>query len=298
MSDLIGGLMAATFAGILIKLEQDKRQYRMEHFSDGSEGAMVTYPRFPQNQMFYGPAQARANALYNQQYSPDIAVQSNNAFAGPEVDIPISDSRVSLEASGSQQLSYQLYQNAVNAATPTMQQLDSISGNSYQQTGNDNQARGGVSQNFAPYNILGDGGPELYNSEYQAVNVGNERAQQISSCSQNAPTFVATSLLPKPVVPGSESWNMPNSDILANQNFLAATQQIGVDTVLGSLRNASYDIRNNIPNPINVISPWNQSTITPDLERRPLDTFIPTGGVYGCGPSGCNVDGTYVGMSD
>ena len=109
--------------------------------------------------------------------------------------------------------------------------------------------------------------------------------------------FVATSLLPNPSIPGQPSWdiNAPQN-ILANQNFLAATQQVGIDTVLGSSRNTSYDIRNNIVNPINVVSPWMNTSITPDLEKRPLDCFIPSNGLYGCSTSGgANTNGTYVG---
>lgn len=64
------------------------------------------------------------------------------------------------------------------------------------------QLQGGLSQDYAPYDTLGNAGPQLYESEYQAVNLGNQRAQSISACAQNAPTFVATSLLPKPTIPG------------------------------------------------------------------------------------------------
>src|SRR5690606_32575483 len=133
---------------------------------------------------------------------------------------------------GSQLLSYQLYQQAVNAATPTSQQLNAISGQSQEQTGAGAMALGGgLSDRVAPYSLLQDGGL----NEFQAVNLGSERAQSISACAQNAPAFVATSLLPKPAIPGQQAWdiNAPNN-ILANQNFLSATQQIGVDTTLSS----------------------------------------------------------------
>lgn len=220
--------------------------------------------------------------------------QSNQKYAQPNGALPGGQQTVNLNSSGDQLLSYQLYQQAVNAATPTQQQLDSISGQSQQQTGKGAQELGGgLSERTAPYDILNG---NLYDSEFQAVNFANERAQSISACAQNAPTFVATSLLPSPSVPGQQSWdiNAPQN-ILANQNFLSATQQVGVDTVLSSLRNASWDIRNNIPNPINVVSPWLNTTITPDLEKRPLDCNIPSNGLYGCGPSGCNTNPTYVG---
>ena len=226
-------------------------------------------------------------------------VQSNRAYAGPNGAIPQSQNNINLNTSGDQLLSYQLYQQAVNAATPTLQQLNSISGESQPQTGmGADQLQGGLSSDYAPYNVLGSGGPTLFDSEFQAVNLGNPRAEQISACAQNAPTFVATSLLPKPTVPGQESWDIgAPQNILANQNFLSSTQQIGVDTVLSSNRNPSYDIRNTIPNPINVVSPFMNTTITPDLERRPLECNVSENGLYGCGSSGgANMNGTYVGM--
>jgi hypothetical protein len=56
-----------------------------------------------------------------------------------------------------------------------------------------------------------------------------------------------------------------------DQNFLTAGHHIGVDTVGQSLRNSSHDIRSTPPNPRYKISIWQQSTITPDLSRRPLE---------------------------
>lgn len=220
--------------------------------------------------------------------------RNTTKYARPDGSLPGGQQEVNLNSAGDQLLSYQLYQQAVNAATPTLEQLNSISGQSQEQTGSGAVALGGgVSDRTAPYDILSG---NLYDSEFQAVNFSNERAQKISACAQNAPTFVATSLLPSPSIPGQQSWdiNAPEN-ILANQNFLSATQQIGIDTVLGSTRNQSYDIRNNIPNPINIVSPWMNSVVLPDLEKRPLDAFLPSNGLYGPGPAGVNTNGTYVG---
>lgn len=58
---------------------------------------------------------------------------------------------------------------------------------------------------------------------------------------------------------------------LADQNFLTAGHHIGMNTVGNSLRNASHDLRSEIPCPQAQVSPWNQTTIGPDLMRRPLD---------------------------
>lgn len=278
------------------KIKEMKAKYA-ESVGNGTNGpsAGPAYPAYPQNKMFYSQENRRANAMMAQANPSVSNVQSNRPFAGPPGGIPQSQANISLSAGGDQLLSYQLYQQGINAATPTLQQLNSISGESQQQTGNDAMLKGGVSSNFAPYNILGTG-PELYNSEYQAVNLGNPRAESISACAQNAPEYVATSLLPKPSVPGQNSWDISApQNILANQNFLSATQQLGVDTVLSSLRNASHDIRQTIVNPINVVSPWMNSTIQPDLERRPLECGAPSDGLYGCGNK---LGGSYVGYTD
>lgn len=178
---------------------------------------------------------------------------------------------------GTQSTAYQLYQQAVNASTPTVAQLENASnlpGGGY----------GYVGTPDAPGIVPFAGQGTMWDAA--AVDFGNRRAELISPCAQNAPTFVASSLLPKINIPGVPSWDVVDTNALAQQDFLAPQQQIGVDTVLSSLRNASYDIRQNIPNPINVVSPWMNSTITPDLEKRALDSYVPMDGVYGCGD--CN----------
>ena len=58
---------------------------------------------------------------------------------------------------------------------------------------------------------------------------------------------------------------------IAGKNFLSAGALIGIDTVGQSLRNASWDIRSAPANPQAEVGPWMQSTITPDLSRRPLE---------------------------
>ena len=54
-------------------------------------------------------------------------------------------------------------------------------------------------------------------------------------------------------------------------NYLSAGYQIGVNTVGQSLRNANRQIRAEPPNPQVNVSPWLNSTIGPDLERKPLN---------------------------
>lgn len=246
-----------------------------EHYGNDQSGEYQTPPQFYKNKQSGNPL---------------------NAFKSPNQNMSAGGQKMGLANGGDQMLSYQLYQQSINAATPTLQQLNTISGESQDQT-EGGSLEGGLSSSKSPYALLNDGGPQMYASEFQAVNLGSERAQSISACAQNAPTFVSSSLLPKPAIPGEQSWDVdaPNN-ILANQNFLSAIQQMGVDTVMGSTRNQSYDIRSAPPNPINVVSPWNNTSILPDLEKRPLSCDIPTGGLYGCGAPGVNMNGTYVGQ--
>ena len=97
-----------------------------------------------------------------------------------------------LEEFGDVQTNTQMYNDALNNSTPTQEELD--------------MANGGSSSN-PPYD---DG---------VSVNFGSERGDNVLPCSQNAPTFVASSLLPKPQ--GQEdTWGQADAQAaLANQDF-------------------------------------------------------------------------------
>ena len=58
---------------------------------------------------------------------------------------------------------------------------------------------------------------------------------------------------------------------IAGKNYLSAGALIGVNTIGESLRNANYQLRSDPPNPQVKVSIWNQSTIEPDINRRPLE---------------------------
>jgi hypothetical protein len=58
---------------------------------------------------------------------------------------------------------------------------------------------------------------------------------------------------------------------LADKNFLTAGFHIGINTVGQSLRNANQQLRSDPPNPQVKVSPWNQTTIESDTNRRPLE---------------------------
>ena len=58
---------------------------------------------------------------------------------------------------------------------------------------------------------------------------------------------------------------------LADQNFLTSGFHIGINTVGQSLRNANRQLRSEPLNPQVKVSPWQQTTIEADINRRPLE---------------------------
>lgn len=58
---------------------------------------------------------------------------------------------------------------------------------------------------------------------------------------------------------------------LKDRNFLQAGYHIGINTVGQTLRNANLQLRSEPPAPQVKVSPWLQSTIEPDLGRKPFE---------------------------
>ena len=58
---------------------------------------------------------------------------------------------------------------------------------------------------------------------------------------------------------------------LADQNFLTSGFHIGINTVGQTLRNANRQLRSEPLNPQVKVSPWLQTTIEADINRRPLE---------------------------
>lgn len=58
---------------------------------------------------------------------------------------------------------------------------------------------------------------------------------------------------------------------LGDQNFLNAGFHVGINTVGQSLRNSNLQLRSEPSNPQIKVSPWSQSTIEPDVNRRALE---------------------------
>ena len=81
----------------------------------------------------------------------------------------------------------------------------------------------------------------------------------------------ADDLLPKD---DSSLWaqvNPAGEGSLKDRNFLQSGYHIGINTVGQTLRNANQQLRSEPPNPQQKVSPWLQSTIEPDTNRKPME---------------------------
>jgi hypothetical protein len=82
-------------------------------------------------------------------------------------------------------------------------------------------------------------------------------------------------LSPEDLLPGSlapNNWDTPaNPGGLDGPNFLNPEHLVGINTVGQSLRNANRQLRSEPPNPQVKVSPWLQTTIEPDTNRRPME---------------------------
>jgi hypothetical protein len=78
-------------------------------------------------------------------------------------------------------------------------------------------------------------------------------------------------LLPRDTNSTWAQQNPMGNGSLKGKNFLSAGALIGVNTVGQSLRNANLQLRSEPQNPQMPVSVWQQSTIEPDMNRRPLE---------------------------
>lgn len=70
----------------------------------------------------------------------------------------------------------------------------------------------------------------------------------------------------------SNNWDTPaNPGGIDGPNFLNPEHLVGINTVGQSLRNANRQLRSEPPNPQVKVSPWLQTTIEPDTNRKPLE---------------------------
>jgi len=137
----------------------------------------------------------------------------------------------------------------------------------------------------------GDGDEEFTGHEsfenYQ-VNPSEQNAQAVYSSVSNGDgdesqnnqypkdCFPKDQLTPGELLPGDANSKWAQSvpagqGELGDQNFLTAGYHVGVNTVGQTLRNANRQLRSEPPNPQMKVSPWLQTTIDPDVNRRPME---------------------------
>jgi hypothetical protein len=125
-------------------------------------------------------------------------------------------------------------------------------------------------------------GSDLHESAFPAPSEGfadlasMEGPASFGSASQPAGCYPRDQLTPGELLPKDQNsvWaeqNPMGPGSLKGKNFLSAGALIGVNTVGQSLRNANLQLRSEPPNPQTPVSIFNQSTIAPDTNRRPLE---------------------------
>ena len=110
--------------------------------------------------------------------------------------------------------------------------------------------------------------------------LGNESFLQVSGINRTPTScYPQNTLKPDDLLPSGKSKNVQDFEnanptgegILKGVNFLDAGFHIGINTVGQSLRNANRQLRSEPPNPQVAVSPWLNTTIGPDLGRKPLE---------------------------
>ena len=98
-----------------------------------------------------------------------------------------------------------------------------------------------------------------------------ELKKEVNDSVYSRDRLISDDLLPKDANSKWAKVNPAGAGDIQDQNFLTAGYHIGINTVGQSLRNANLQLRSEPPNPQLNTGPWNQSTITGDKQRRPLE---------------------------
>ena len=109
------------------------------------------------------------------------------------------------------------------------------------------------------------------NEIYKPINSEDLSPNQLPSDCYPKDKLTADDLLPRDANSRWAQVNPAGQGDVRDQNFLNAGFLLGINTVGQSLKNANLQLRSEPPNPQDKVSPWNQSTIDPDLNRKPLE---------------------------
>ena len=111
---------------------------------------------------------------------------------------------------------------------------------------------------------------------YSSVSQGDGDGDGSNNNQYPKDCFPKDQLTPGELLPGDANSKWAQSvpagqGELGDQNFLTAGYHVGVNTVGQTLRNANRQLRSEPPNPQMKVSPWLQTTIDPDVNRRPME---------------------------
>ena len=127
------------------------------------------------------------------------------------------------------------------------------------------QAKGGDASTVEPSQPLGQ------NETYASAEGASTSSQGLPSSCSREPVADPSELLPKDTNSEWAKLNPTGSGDLDNVNLLRSGYHIGIDTVGNSLRNANLQVRSEPANPQMNVGPWNNTTISPDSMRVPLE---------------------------
>lgn len=83
--------------------------------------------------------------------------------------------------------------------------------------------------------------------------------------------FDVDKMLPQEVEEGwFDTEPLATAKKIKGPHMIHPKEHMGINTISSSFRNATHDIRGDIPNPTNPVSPWGNSTIKPDYKLRGL----------------------------
>ena len=113
--------------------------------------------------------------------------------------------------------------------------------------------------------------PAGTNEVYSAVEGVASSSSGLPAGCQKQDTPNPSDLLPKDSNNQFAALNPQGSGDLQAVNLLKAGHHIGINTVGSSLRNANLQVRSEPANPQLAVSPWMNSTISPDYMRAPFE---------------------------
>ena len=169
-------------------------------------------------------------------------------------------------------LLYFLYNQSIKNKTEE-EYLENFEDHSNQPTaGDDVLDEESVMDNFDNHNEMEGLENESEMESFQNQNNMNGNLnEQSNNSSFPKQQLGASDLLPQD---DSSLWaqvNPSGEGSLKDRNFLQSGYHIGINTVGQTLRNANQQLRSEPPNPQVKVSPWLQTTIEPDLGRKPME---------------------------